>query len=46
MHESVGSNHEAAVALHYMHYNFCPDSSDIAGDTRNGGWTCWAFVVN
>ena len=23
MHESVGSNHEAAVALHYMHYNFC-----------------------
>jgi len=33
-------NHEAAVALHFMHYKFCTGSPDFAPNTSNGGGRC------
>jgi hypothetical protein len=32
-------NHGRAVALHYMHYRFLPDSQDAARYASNGGGT-------
>ena len=37
-------NHEAAIALHYMHYNFCRIHSDFARDSCNGSRNCYYHV--
>ena len=31
-------NHEHALALYFVYYNFCRISSDVAHDARNGSW--------
>ena len=31
-------NHGHAVALHYMHYNFCRVTQKFEGDPRHGSW--------
>ena len=31
-------NRGYAVALHFMRYNFCRGTSDLARYARNGGW--------
>jgi hypothetical protein len=39
-------NLEHAVALPYMHYNFCPDSPNLARDASDGSGRIRSCVVN
>jgi hypothetical protein len=32
-------DHAHAMALHFMYYNFRPDSSNAQDDARNGRWS-------
>jgi len=39
------TNHEAAVALHFMHYNFCRVHQTASRDPCDGGWHLEARLV-